>query len=101
MRTIVPIKKTRVSVFTIPTDAPEADGTFSWNSTTMVLTEVTAGDLSGIGYTYACEAAGTQLEKSFSKLLESQDALANTALWTSMRSRVRNVGRPGIASTAI
>jgi len=101
MRDSIPIKRTRVSTFTVPTDAPEADGTFSWNSTTMVLAEVTAGDQTGIGYTYASEAAATLIEKSFSKLLESQDALANTALWTRMRSHVRNVGRPGIASTAI
>ena len=101
MRTVIPIKKTRVSVFTIPTDAPEADGTFSWNSTTMVLVEITAGDQTGIGYTYASEAAATLIEKSFSKLLEGRDALSNTQLWDTMRRQVRNIGRPGIASMAI
>ena len=101
MQNAVPIKKIQVAAYTIPTDGPEADGTFSWNKTTMVLVEVSAGRETGIGYTYASEAAATLIEKSFSKLLESQDALANTALWTRMRSHVRNVGRPGIASTAI
>src|SRR5215470_9923273 len=101
MRTNVPIKKTRVSVFTIPTDAPEADGTLSWNSTTMVLVEISAGDQTGVGYSYASESAGTLIEKFFSKLLEGKDALSNTAVWTMLREQVRNIGCPGIAATAI
>src|SRR5437660_9809168 len=101
MRGAVPIQKTRVSVFTIPTDAPEADGTLSWNSTTMVLVETTAGDQTGIGFTYASEAAATLIYKTFSKLLEGEDALANTQILRTMRAKVRNLGRPGIASTAI
>lgn len=101
MRTAVPIQKTRVSIFTVPTDAPEADGTFSWNSTTMVLVEITAANETGIGYAYASEAAATLIEKSFSKLLEGQDALSNTHLWDAMRRQVRNIGRSGIASMAI
>ena len=101
MRDTIPIRKTKVSVLTVPTDSPEADGTFSWNSTTMVLVEISAGNQTGIGYTYASEAAATLIEKSFSRLLETQDALANTAIWACMRSKVRNIGRPGIASMAI
>lgn len=101
MRTTVPIKKTRVSVFTIPTDAPEADGTLSWNSTTLVLVEITAGDQTGVGYTYASEAAATLIEKSLAKLVEGHDALSNTQIWKAMRHEVRNIGRPGIASMAI
>lgn len=38
------IRRVEISVYTVPTDAPEADGTFRWNSTTMVLAEVTAGN---------------------------------------------------------
>ena len=101
MRDTIPIRKTKVSALTVPTDSPEADGTFSWNSTTMVLVEISAGNQTGIGYTYASEAAATLIEKSFSRLLETRDALANTAIWVCMRSRVRNIGRPGIASMAI
>ena len=88
-------------MLTVPTDSPEADGTFSWNSTTMVLVEISAGNQTGIGYTYASEAAATLIEKSFSRLLEARDALANTAIWACLRSKVRNIGRPGIASMAI
>ena len=36
------ITGSQVRVYTIPTDAPEADGTFEWTSTTMVLVEIRA-----------------------------------------------------------
>jgi len=42
-----------VAAYTVPTDAPESDGTLAWDKTTMVLVEVRAGDVSGLGYSYA------------------------------------------------
>ena len=48
-----PIERIKVSAFTIPTDAPESDGTLAWNSTTLVLVEAQAGGSTGIGYSYA------------------------------------------------
>ncbi len=41
------------SVFTVPTEEPESDGTFTWEATTVVVVEVSAGDERGIGFTYA------------------------------------------------
>src|SRR5207302_843793 len=101
MRSAVPIKRVEVSAYTIPTDAPEADGTFSWNSTTLVLVEISAGDRIGIGYTYSDSCAATLIQKSLATLLEGKDALTNPELWNAMLWRVRNSGRAGIASTAI
>ena len=46
-----------VSTYTVPTDAPEADGTFGWTSTGVVLVVARAGDERGIGWTYAPAAA--------------------------------------------
>jgi hypothetical protein len=34
------ISDASVSFYTVPTDAPEADGTFHWDSTSMVLVEL-------------------------------------------------------------
>jgi hypothetical protein len=42
-----------IRVYTVPTDSPEADGTFRWDSTTMVYAELYAGKTKGIGYSYA------------------------------------------------
>ena len=53
----VPIRSGTVRAYTIPTDAPEADGTIAWDSTTMIVVEVQAGDESGLGYTYAHRTA--------------------------------------------
>lgn len=39
----VPIERLGVSVYTVPTDFPESDGTYSWDKTTMVLVEASAG----------------------------------------------------------
>jgi L-alanine-DL-glutamate epimerase-like enolase superfamily enzyme len=101
MKSSVPIKDIRVSVFSVPTDAPEADGTFWWNKTTMVLVEIAAGNQTGVGYTYGDEAVAVLIQKSFAKLLENKDALAITEIWNAMLWMIRNVGRPGIASMAI
>ncbi len=47
------IERLDVSAFTIPTDSPESDGTYSWDKTTLVLVEITGGGKTGLGYTYA------------------------------------------------
>ncbi|MBV9072213.1 MAG: mandelate racemase [Acidobacteria bacterium] len=95
------IKNLRTSIFTVPTDAPEADGTFSWNKTTMVLVELEAANQMGIGYTYGDESVATLIHGTLRTLVEGHDALATTQIWSSMRRQVRNIGRPGIASMAI
>jgi hypothetical protein len=46
-----------VSVFTVPTDAPEADGTLAWDSTTVVIAEVAAGDATGTGCSHRSSRA--------------------------------------------
>ena len=47
------VERIDVSAYKIPTDVPEADGTYAWDSTTLVLVEATAGGRRGLGYTYA------------------------------------------------
>jgi len=54
-----PVERVDVSAFVIPTDAPEADGTFEWQSTPLVVVEARAGDVRGIGYTYASTATAS------------------------------------------
>ena len=45
----VPIEKIDVSHYVIPTDFPESDGTLAWDSTTLVVVDVTAGTDLGRG----------------------------------------------------
>ncbi len=90
-----------VSVYTVPTDAPEADGTLAWESTTMVVTEVTAGDMTGTGWTYGPRAVGDFLRGQLAPLVEGRDALVIPAVHDAMCRSVRNAGRQGIAACAI
>src|SRR5205085_8237168 len=49
--------------FVVPTYAHEADGTFSWDSTTVVLVEARAGGHAGVGYSYTAGAAAALVEE--------------------------------------
>jgi hypothetical protein len=52
-----PVERVAARAFRIPTDALEADGTISWDATTLVLTEMSGGGQTGLGYTYASTTA--------------------------------------------
>ncbi|PFW75700.1 mandelate racemase, partial [Bacillus sp. AFS075960] len=42
----------RARAYRVPTDRPEADGTYAWTATTIVVVEIDAGPVTGLGYTY-------------------------------------------------
>ena len=88
-------------VLTIPTDAPEADGTLSWNSTTMVLVEVAAGGKHGLGYTYSAAAAAEIVKDKLAEAVRGRDAMDIPGLWQAMVGAVRNIGWRGVAANAI
>ncbi len=90
-----------VSVYTVPTDAPEADGTLSWESTTVVIAEVSAGDATGTGWTYGPPTVGDFLGGHLGPLVEGMSALDIPAAHDAMCRSVRDIGRPGIAACAI
>ena len=53
MRPDPAIQRVWAQAYTIPTDFPEADGTASWTSTTIIVVHAEAGGQQGVGYTYA------------------------------------------------
>ena len=87
--------------FTIPTDRPEADGTLSWQKTTIVIVTASAQGKSGLGYSYADPAAASLIGGELIDVLGDCDALSPPAAWEQMRRAVRNIGYPGLASSAI
>ncbi len=97
----VAIERLDVSVYTVPTDVAESDGTAEWHETTMVVVEAHAGDHVGLGYTYGDGAAGVFARDTLAPLAVGRDPFAVTRVWTDLVRSSRNVGRPGIASTAI
>ena len=84
-----------VNAYTIPTIAPESDGTAEWDATTLVTVHV--GD--GFGYTYADESTALFIAKHFGDM--QFDPLSPEAAWKEMIAKVRNLGRRGVAAMAI
>jgi L-alanine-DL-glutamate epimerase-like enolase superfamily enzyme len=91
----------KVFAYTIPTETPEADGTYDWDSTTIVIVEVSGGGKEGLGYTYADSATGTLIQEKLKEAVIGGDALSVQAAWLAMLRAVRNLGRPGICAMAI
>lgn len=59
------INQLHLSVYRIPTDRPEQDGTYDWTSTTLVLVEPeTETGLRGLGYSYADGATATLIKET-------------------------------------
>lgn len=95
------IDKLDVSAYKVPTSSPESDGTFQWDSTTIVVVEVAGGGSNGVGYGYADIATATLIDRFLKPCVLGQNALSPQASWIRMRRHVRNVGSAGIASMAI
>lgn len=91
----------KVSVFDVPTDQPEADGTLSWDHTTMVLVEVAAGAATGLGWTYATRACATVIDDVLVSSVLGADVFDVAARHEAMVRAVRNLGRPGVVACAI
>src|ERR1041385_5284483 len=97
----IPVDDLQVSAFKIPTDSPEQDGTYEWDSTTIVIVDVAGGGMHGLGYTYADTATAVLIEDKLKQSVLGGDAMSPLAVWISMMESVRNLGRAGICSMAI
>jgi L-alanine-DL-glutamate epimerase-like enolase superfamily enzyme len=95
------IEQVLVSAYTIPADTPEADGTLAWDSTTLVLAEVRAADVLGLGYIYGNAATATVAKRLGEKCLIRNCAFDIPALHEAMLNEVRNDGSRGIGAMAI
>jgi L-alanine-DL-glutamate epimerase-like enolase superfamily enzyme len=90
-----------VSVYTVPTEEPESDGTFTWTETTVVVAEPHAGGVTGLGFTYATGACATLIRDVLADAVVGADPLDVPGVWSAMVGSIRNLGRPGVASMAI
>lgn len=98
---LVPIERVETAAYTIPTDVPESDGTLEWDRTTLVTVEVEASGARGFGYTYADASAAWLIRNTLADRIRGEDAMDTPAAWSAMVRSVRNIGRQGIAATAI
>jgi len=85
----------------VPTDARESDGTLEWDSTTIIVVNLRAGNVKGLGYTYGHASSAGLVRDELFPLVKGGDPLNIGQHWEIMNRSVRNVGRNGIASSAI
>ena len=107
-----------VDCYRIPTDAPEADGTLSWQATEMVVVHLQAGgpkgletgsekrpekrQVKGLGFSFtAARPAAALIKHQLQDCLIGKSVFDIPARWTEMNHRLRNAGRPGLGLMAI
>jgi L-alanine-DL-glutamate epimerase-like enolase superfamily enzyme len=90
-----------VSFYTVPTDSPEADGTFEWTSTSMVLVQLTCGSIHACGYTYADHGTAVIANKLLHEIVIGSDPHSHAATLQKMFRAIRNMGETGIAMMAV
>jgi L-alanine-DL-glutamate epimerase-like enolase superfamily enzyme len=95
------IEHLSAAAYVIPTDAPEADGTLAWDTTTMVLVTARAGGQEGIGWTYASGASGVLATEVLAGVVTGRSAFDVPGAAEAMARALRNVGRAGAGAMAM
>ncbi|HEY6483513.1 MAG TPA: enolase C-terminal domain-like protein [Steroidobacteraceae bacterium] len=89
------------AAYRIPTDAPEADGTYAWDATILIVVNVHAGGRNGIGYTYADASVAPLVRGPLARTIKGRHAFDIPGCWAAMQSAIRNLGRSGLAACAL
>lgn len=95
------VEGVEAAAYTIPTDAPESDGTIEWHSTTIVVVCAWAADRVGLGYTYADAGAASLVRRTLREVVVGSRCADVEHVFVRMARACRNLGRPGIAAGAI
>jgi len=95
------IEHVEVAAYRIPTDLPEGDGTYRWDSTTMVVVQVAAGGARGLGYSYADTAAARVVEEKLAQAVLGRSPCDIPACRAAMIALLRNLGADGIGMLAV
>ncbi|WP_158895792.1 enolase C-terminal domain-like protein [Amycolatopsis anabasis] len=95
------VDRVEARAYRVPTPEPEADGTLTWEATTIVVVHVEAGPVRGLGWTYADRACVPLIEGKLAGAVTGSPVGDVPAAWTAMQRAVRNLGRPGLVSCAL
>jgi hypothetical protein len=68
------VERLDVQAYTIPTDAPEGDGTLEWYSTTIVVVQAHAQGHVGLAYTYADVSTAKLIQSKLADVVKGQSA---------------------------
>ncbi|MGY4101463.1 enolase C-terminal domain-like protein [Nocardia sp. R16R-3T] len=97
----VTVERIDACAYTIPTDAPEADGTLSWDSTTMVVVRAQGGGRTGLGWTYGPAVCARFINDQLARIVRGADAMNVAGVFDRMVTQTRNFGRPGVVDYAV
>ena len=95
------VEALQAAAYTVPTEQEEADGTASWDATTIVVVTVTADGETGTGWTYGAPAIVDVVERVLRRVVVGADVAATPATWAGMVAAVRNHTRAGLCGYAI
>jgi L-alanine-DL-glutamate epimerase-like enolase superfamily enzyme len=95
------VESVTAAAYTVPTDAPEADGTLEWDSVTLVLAQVEAGGVQGLGWTYGSAACAGVITGTLADVVRDRPAMDVPGCHDAMVKSVRNIARQGVAGYAI
>ncbi len=97
----VSIRGGAAASYSIPTDTPEADGTFAWKKTTLIVVTLDAGEAEGIGYTYSHQTCAPLIRDLLKQAVIGAVPFDSALLFSKLRYFQRNYGREGLAATAL
>ena len=97
----VSVESVHATAYRIPTDGPEADGSFAWDATTLIVAEAQAGGVTGLGYTYGSGVEASLIGGLVGASVRGISAMDPPAAWQAMQHGVRNIGRDGVAAGAV
>ena len=66
----VKVNNIDVSAYKIPTDQPESDGTLEWDTTTLILIQISAGGKTGLGYTYSHISTASLIKNKLADIIK-------------------------------
>ncbi|WP_206370879.1 enolase C-terminal domain-like protein [Solimonas marina] len=96
------IESLTVHACRVPTDGTECDGTLCWSATEVVVVELKAAGVDGLGYSYTQAApAAALIRDKLQTIVVGADAFDLGLIWQRMNAALRNLGRPGLGLMAI
>ncbi len=95
------IAQVTARAYRIPTEEPEADGTYAWDATTVVVVTVRDGDDTGVGWTYAPAPAAAVVGDLLAPVVTGTDPDDVPGTWRAMRRATRNAPTAGLVGYAI
>lgn len=95
------VSSLRSSTYRVPTDGAEGDGTLAWSDTTVVVVEVSSDGVVGTGWTYASAGCVPVIERQLTEAVMGTNVFDIPRAHLAMVRSCRNLGRPGVVSSAI